>query len=41
MSKTSILYRGGVYTTGAAFSKTTIIEKLNKTGLTFTVEKEE
>jgi len=32
---------GGVYTTAAAFSKTQIIENLNKTGLTYTVEKEE
>ncbi len=34
-------YRGGVYTTGAAFAKTSIIENLHKTGLTFDVVKEE
>ncbi|XP_069463931.1 saccharopine dehydrogenase-like oxidoreductase [Ambystoma mexicanum] len=29
--------RGGVYTPGAAFSKTTLIERLNKNGIHFTV----
>uniref|UniRef100_H3BC87 Saccharopine dehydrogenase-like oxidoreductase n=1 Tax=Latimeria chalumnae TaxID=7897 RepID=H3BC87_LATCH len=35
--KTSLPERGGVYTPGAAFSKTSLIERLNKRGLEFTV----
>lgn len=33
----SLPQRGGVYTPGAAFSKTTLIDRLNKHGLKFTV----
>ena len=37
MQKSLLFFKGGVYPSGAAFAKTSLINELNKHGIKFTV----